>query len=591
MSTSPRSSMLAVLVVCLTLSVFTTAAAELKYDPSLARNPPRAQQATLQLLKKPTPIANTVLRVKFEDARRGGSIVINGGRAPTLLRDDGQAPDAQREDGTYAAFVQVNARQYSIEQRRRLDLARHYHEVPVFERRQLKGWIPLRPSQITELRTDVPTVVDKFAGIPFGVDPQSAVIITAVSVVEDPDRTYDACTGAGTPGGAWTFGKLMTEIANHPATGIHPEDFVEHWLEQWTQDQTINTWNVAARPDAQLVLDAWPRLPNGRLDLDEAPFRLLAIVNRTDLRTNSSYSGGSGSSAGEARFVFGLLNCNGGLPLVGETTESTVILEYGIDRNSCSAVRDWAQQWQALSGLVVGSAAFNDALQDITDQFTLANARPGQEPNGSAINQVRSNELNFVLPHWELRESRLCSEEVPCAGNLEHATIAQTPAINLHNTTTLRDYINEHTFAILTGAHSVPLAYPDDDDPFLGGAIQPGGGFGWLNSAALAATLVNLEARHEFSKATCSGCHTRETGTVFVHIATRSAGNPSVLSDFLTGEDMPKLDPVSGVARNFHELLDRQMKLDVTANMSCGIVGDFAVEELFVPHLPPAFVH
>ena len=54
---------------------------------------------------------------------------------------------------------------------------------------------------------------------------------------------------------------------------------------------------------------------------------------------------------------------------------------------------------------------------------------------------------------------------------------------------------------------------------------------------------------------------------------------------------MPKMEPGTGDPITFHELLDRQMKLDATANMTCGAVGDFALEEMFMPHLPPAFVH
>ena len=575
------------LVVCLSLLFTSVAIAELQYDSNLMRNPPRVRQVTLQLLPKPTRTANAVLRVQFQDQRRNTSIVINGGRAPTLLRDDGKAPDAKAGDGSYAALVQVNAKQYSIEQRRRLQLAQRFKYVPVFEQRQLKRWIPFRPSRVTELRTDVATVVDNFTGIPFDLDPASTLLITDVDVVEDPTRTYDSCTGEGTPMGAWTFGHLMTEIANHSATGIHAEDFVEHWIEEWTQNQVINTWNVLSRAGAQNLLDGWPRLPNGRLDLAEAPFRLLAIVNRIDLRQNSGYGGTSG---GEARFVFGLLNCNGALDFVGDTAESTVILEYGIDKSTCFGVRDWAQQWQALDSLVVGSAAFNAALQDITDQFTASNARPLQLPNRSAINQVRTNDINFLFTVWELRESKLCAADSDCSGNLEHTTIAQTPAVQLQNTAALRDFINDNNFAILTGAHTVPLSYPDDE-PFQGGAIEPGAGFAWLVSPALNATLINIDARHEFAQATCNGCHTVETATSFVHIANRKPGEESALSDFLTGADMPKKDPVTGDPLTFHDLLDRQMKLDATANMTCATAGDFAVEEMFMPHLPSAFVH
>ena len=76
-----------------------------------------------------------------------------------------------------------------------------------------------------------------------------------------------------------------------------------------------------------------------------------------------------------------------------------------------------------------------------------------------------------------------------------------------------------------------------------------------------------------------------------MHIANRDPGEESKLSDFLTGADMPKMEPGTGDPITFHELLDRQMKLDATANMTCGAVGDFALEEMFMPHLPPAFVH
>src|SRR5262245_4130461 len=163
-----RSLTLTILIVIFLSLLFTSATtAQLQYDPNLTRNPPRVQQATLQLLTQPTRTANAVLRVQFQDQRRNTSIVINGGRAPTLLRDDGEAPDAKAGDGNYAALVQVNAKQYSIEQRRRLQLAQRVQYVPVFEQRQLKRWVPFRPSRVTELRTDIATVLDNFHGIPF----------------------------------------------------------------------------------------------------------------------------------------------------------------------------------------------------------------------------------------------------------------------------------------------------------------------------------------------------------------------------------------------------------------------------------------
>jgi hypothetical protein len=115
--------------------------------------------------------------------------------------------------------------------------------------------------------------------------------------------------------------------------------------------------------------------------------------------------------------------------------------------------------------------------------------------------------------------------------------------------------------------------------------MQPGAGFAWNPGG-----ISNLESRHVFSLATCNGCHTRETSTDFVHIAPRAAGSPAALSDFLTGLNQPTFDPVSGVARTFHDLLDRQMKLDAAASMVCRR-SDFPLDDIFSRSTRSAFVH
>ena len=58
---------------------------------------------------------------------------------------------------------------------------------------------------------------------------QKTLLITDLSVVNDPVRTFDPCTGKGTPMGAWSFGKLMSDIANQPVSGISPSDFARRW--------------------------------------------------------------------------------------------------------------------------------------------------------------------------------------------------------------------------------------------------------------------------------------------------------------------------------------------------------------------------
>jgi hypothetical protein len=578
-------SFTALLVCALLAGPRPASANELKFDPAHAKSPPQVSAATVELLARPTTAGNAVVRLQFADRRSKTPVVIQGGAGPTLLRDDGIAPDSRGGDGNYAAVVRLNVEEYRRALQRRIDLASQYRTLPVFEHRQLLGHEPFRPSRDIDMQPGFPSLIDKFTGVPYPVDAARELLVTSLLVVEDPGRTYDACSGNGTQMGAWTFGKLVTEIANEPVTGINPSDLVEWWISQWATNLSINGFTVPERAaGAQRLLNSWPRI-KGRLNLAVAPFRLLAIVNRQDLRGNTMYGSGD---AGEARFVFGAVNCGGivSMPATPEAMPFTVIFEYGVRKDGCFAVRDWALQWRSLGTMVLGSAAYNAALQAITDQFTLRDANPAQLPNRSAINQVRTNEFalapNPSDSFWQLRESHLRSFGRG-AGRLLHGTIAQTPDTSLQHSATLRDYINGHEAAILAETHSVPLQYPGTS-PFRGGHVDPGAGFSWS-----AAGIVNPQARRLFSFATCNGCHTAETETPFLHIEPRAMGTQAVLSDFLTGQNMPKT--IDGAPRTFHELLDRQMKLDATASMSCRLKGDFAVEEIFFEPLPPAFAH
>ena len=589
-----RASWVAAFALCAAAAT----AADLQFDRSLFRNPPTVSQASFEVLNRPGASGNSIIRVQFADKRRNTLIAIRNGRDMAALRDDGQFPDTTMGDGVYAAIVSINLQQHFREQQRRVALARRAPRLPLFAMRQLIGWEAFKPSPARLPQPGDRIPVDRFFGVPIDISPAKELLITDPAVVDDPMRTFDACTGVGTPLGAWTFGRLMTEIANEDETGIRPGDLVEHWISQWSTDLTINSFTVFNRQvGAQLLLDQWPRLPDGQLDLAQAPFRLLAIVNRLDLRESAVYGGSGG---GEARLVFGAINCNDAFtatsiqPGMDDALAFTVIFEYAVPSSSCPQVRNWAQQWTALGALNLGSAAYNTQLQSITDQFTLRGAQPTRLPNKSALNQLRTNEFALSVSgeaFWELREARLVLCGLLCtsnAGLLEHATVAQTPDITYQASVTgrslTRDYINANELAILVGAHQVPLVLPTGER-FRGGAIAPGAGFAWNPG------IVDPEARHQFSKATCSGCHTRETDADFLHIFPRNAGVAAQLSDFLTGNNMPKSDPVSGESRAFDELLDRQQKLDAAANMTCITAADFAVEELFFKFVPSAFAH
>jgi len=412
---------------------------------------------------------------------------------------------------------------------------------------------------------------------PSAVDPRRELMITDLSVVNDPTRTFDICNNTGNPNGAWTFKTLMTNMANQPFTGIDPAVFTENWLQSWNVNHTINTFPVPARPNiGALVLNSWPRIA-GKLDLNRAPFRLLAIVNRVDLRGNQIYGGGS---AGEGRLVFGVVNRNSGGGC--STTRFTVIFEYGVPISGCTNVKNYGQQWVNLGGIALGSAAFNPALQAITDQFTTANAAPNK-PNRSALNQLRTNE-NALNPLWELREFVLPGR-TPVATMLNIVSTKNTPHHSHNNTALLANYMN-------SGLTSVPLTHLGS--PFLTGSnfnFSTADGSVW-NAAG--ATNAN---RHRVSLDTCNACHggeTRANGnpavafpvangpeTSFVHVDVRLPAAQSRLSKFLLGTGnlavpttFPKNDPINGIPqRSFGDLLRRQQDLANLMNSTCRTTG------------------
>ena len=574
--------------VLLTVSLQVACQEPPRFDPDLARNAPPVTEATVELLAKPVGTANVILRVQFTDGRSGTAVPIDGGAGrPVNLLDDGRAPDEKARDGIYTALVNVDVERFNAQVQRLREVGSHIDSIPVFDIRHLLETVPFRPELLQPLKVGVRAPAPHHSGFSISVDASRSLMVTDPGVVDDAANTFNFCTNGGTMLGPWTFGRLMTEIANEPVTGIDPAVLAEHWLTEWQSTQNINSFMIPSRPGAAGVLSVWPRLPNGRLDLARAPFRLLAIVNRLDLRDNTLYGGTNG---GEARLVFGALNCGpNAQQSQGEPVEFLVIFEYGIRRSGCAGVKDWAQKWLDLGALMPGSPAYNTALKQLTDQFTLRDADPTRLPNRSALRQLRSNEDYLRPPIWELREARICTSSSTCSWLLEHDTTAQTPDVSLQHSSSLVNYINDNEAAILAGTHVVTLKYPVNwpfGGNFLGGGIKPGAGFPWNGPQNGPSFIVNLAARHLFALATCNGCHTVETDTSFVHISPRFAGSASQLSGFLTG--ITTTDPVDHTSHTFNDLQRRAIHLDATAHMSCGPRTPLAVDEFFIQSLAAA---
>jgi len=360
------------------------------------------------------------------------------------------------------------------------------------------------------------------------------LMITDPSVVDDGGRAAGAVAD-----GPWTFGHLLREMAPSPADA---PALALQLFQSWLTDQVINGFTVAARPAAQQqILDIWPRTATGDLDLDRAPFRLQAIVNRVDLRAGAS-------SAGQGRFVFALTDSSGFFP-----EDFTVILEYDLPATTNQDVLDWANRWHALSSHPFPSEEYNAALEAVTRRFTDRNAAPGRT-NGSALLQLRTND--FVLSsftRWELREFELS----PSTGFMHETTVKETPDLSFNQTSSLADFVNQNAAAIkavLPGAPSQTVPATFEGANFLAGSVFNDFFFTWS-----APGIQDSEARFHMALNTCNGCHSAETGTGFLMISPRFPGQEATLSPFLTGTTV--FDPITGQPRTLNDLARRQASL------------------------------
>ena len=374
------------------------------------------------------------------------------------------------------------------------------------------------------------------------------LMITNVSVVDDPVRTVFDPRSSDPRNGVWTFKHLVESMARTPADAAA---MVEAMLSSFSAPRTINGFTVAARAGMQSqILAKWPRTATGALDLAQAPVRLLAIVNRVDLRDLAE------GDAGEGRFVFSFdLGAPppppgpspGPAPAPsGPPPEATIIFEYKLPAAHERDVARWAAAFHALGGLPFGES-YNAALQEITERFVRRGARPGS-PNGSAIAAVRTNEIPFGDNDlWELREFHLSRR----SGRLEPAALAQTPDLGFNDSATLASYINANQAQIIAETHIVPDWF--QWRPFKAGAV-----FNDLDTWF--APGVSPEARHHFAINTCNGCHAaRETHTGFLHLAPRPPGVESRRSRWLTGTFVD--DPATGTERAFDDLGRRKADL------------------------------
>ena len=151
--------------------------------------------------------------------------------------------------------------------------------VPVYADRQLTGRIPVPQLHGVGDSVDLFPFLNNreiqpratgggaILGSSSAVNPGKSLLITDLSVVNDPSRTWDPFNpgalsyidpATGRPR-KWTFGFLMEEMCNSALTGVDPKIFARRWIDHFEQFQTINFDDVPDRQgDVQAALiDKW----------------------------------------------------------------------------------------------------------------------------------------------------------------------------------------------------------------------------------------------------------------------------------------------------------------------------------------------
>lgn len=342
------------------------------------------------------------------------------------------------------------------------------------------------------------------------VQPLKELIVVDPAVIDDSRAHNDV-------NGPWSFRHLVEEMT---AVGRNPSELVYSWLRVWTDQTSFNGSQIDREPRSfemnRTVICPWLKLSEANacddtcskcerwnLDLAKAPFRLIAIVNRMDLRETEVNPLTPG---GESRLVFALTDGPADDP-ASKPRAFTIIFEYAMPESK--SVKEWAQAWHALGKHENFDDAYKTELAALTESIVRRDAMPGR-PNGSALSQLRTNEstLNWI---WQLREFHLAS-----TGALTLAPTKNTPLENLNNSPILASWVVANADAIKKDKYDAPVS-------LLGGSS---------NAFLFRWNIPNVdeETRRAFAAGTCSGCHSGETTSV-------AKDNAFHVSPFSSGKD------------------------------------------------------
>jgi hypothetical protein len=311
--------------------------------------------------------------------------------------------------------------------------------------------------------------------------------------------------------------------------------FVNGWINQLGTQQSVNGFTVPARVSSNLSA-SWPKLGDGvTFDMSQAPFQLLAIVNRTDLHATGQ---------GEGRLVFGFVGPQSAPVSDVGPQPFTVIAEFLLPATASLPNRKaWVNAFFALPNaegfqqVCAGSTnplcVYNHNLQTLTDAFIT----PGQ------LLDLRTSDFLLAPPGvgdspgpWAWRQFLL--QTATGQNHLVTATTPEVPDISLNNSANIGAFLAANAPQIRDGFVSLP---PSDIGGEAFDFVPP-----WSFPTVDATTLTSFSGR------TCNGCHqfintdpTNPTGTQgpFFHVnptVAQDSTGQNILSAFVKDIEVPR---------------------------------------------------
>lgn len=428
---------------------------------------------------------------------------------------------------------------------------------------------------------------------PRKIDSNLELLITSPAVVDNGRATYP---------GPWSFGYLLEHAYGKERAGA----VVAEWLRGWASE--MDGKRPKANPPRPLVtsdlIGPWQRADGHVGDsetwapnFENAPFRLLAIVNRMDLAVQDLGPGGAPSvgyyssglanldgQGGEARFVFCITDQEG-KPL---EPGATIILEYGLDvLGQRDQLLGWAKAWHGLGAHGEIDERYRFDLENLTRAFSDRRAvelEPLPRGAGSAegrreLRREFMAALRVLGGPEGIRRSRLARR----AGRPLHERLAVGNGLRASQLMRIRTndgaFVKTREFrqfdahddrlavGTLVGSPSeAQFEMGSKENKDLAELVQKSvttrtnlllrdGGKSRMTFPLSRATVspvvsnradycwngavVDRRLRYAFSKQTCCGCHCGDTGTEFFHIAPRRRGEESRISAFLRRDGRP----------------------------------------------------